>query len=101
MKLEKFLNTKYGNYIEYLSAFLSLTTALIYIISTYFEDGIPALDIIDLFVLNLLFAELLLKLLSSQHPFLHLCSTNTVIDIFTIVPLPILYLDITLPLPVV
>jgi hypothetical protein len=63
--LEKFLTSKYGKYIEYMSGSLSFFSALLYIISTYLDEGISWEDPLDIVVMSLFLGEYTVRLIAA------------------------------------
>ena len=60
--LEKFLNSKYGKYFEILSGVTSLLSTIIFIISTYLQNGFLWQNTMDIAVCSIFLVEYLIKL---------------------------------------
>lgn len=65
--IERFLTSRSGRYFEILSAFFSFLTCMIYIISTYLEEGIFWQESLDLAIMSLFLAEYIFRVFAAQH----------------------------------
>ncbi|EAR83473.2 cation channel family protein (macronuclear) [Tetrahymena thermophila SB210] len=89
LHIESLLNSKYGKQIETVSCILSFFSSTLYIVSTYVN--ISFLKEIDIIVIVLYSFELCLKLYVSQHRLHFLMEIWSIVDIFCIIPITMLF----------
>ncbi|KAL4472400.1 hypothetical protein ABPG74_018349 [Tetrahymena malaccensis] len=89
LHIESLLNSKYGKQIETVSCILSFFSSTLYIVSTYVT--ISFLKEIDIIVIVLYSFELCLKLYVSQHRLHFLMEIWSIVDIFCIIPITMLF----------
>jgi hypothetical protein len=83
---EKFLQSKYGRYIEYLSTLISLISYFLWLVSSYIGE-IEWEDSLDVGFLIFYVIEYALRLFTAQNRFSFLFSYWSVIDLVTLMPL--------------
>ncbi|CAD8072511.1 unnamed protein product [Paramecium primaurelia] len=87
--LEKLLSQKWGRYLDIVSGFISLTSCMIYLGTTYFNN-VDWLSTIDIIVCSLYLFEYLLKTFAAQHRLQYILEVNSAVELFTLMPLFIL-----------
>ena len=85
--IEKFLNQKYGRYIELVSSLISLFSCIIWLVQSYVGHKLEWFESVDIAFLIYYLLEYTLRLYTAQNRLNFLFSYWSLIDLATLVPL--------------